>query len=451
MNFVKIIFKSAGLCAVVIFAFARLSVAQTKNQRNDPKAGLNSSGQDVSFETAPIHKTAFFKADEKIVYDVKVTNPGQAESGKLSYVISTNNEKELNRGAIDINLGQNSKSSYTLTMPSQNAGFYKVKIIISVPDYDDTIRKVFGVDPKDIRSASKKPADFDQFWDQAKEELSKVDPEFKVQEWPDLEKQNTDVYFIEAKSLNNLKITGWLTLPKDRRAKEKFPVYLVFPGYGINGLKPIYGATEVAILCWNVRGQGDSREFLHPTRDGYLTTDLDNKGKYIYRGVLMDCIRAVDFIFTRPELDASKIICAGSSAGGYLSIATSSLDSRIKLCAATNPVFCDFRSLVGSKDWPMTDIERYTKSKYMKMDRILNTLDYYDLKNFSAGLKCKSLLAISLLDNLAPPYNEYTMINNISPKAKYKLFIYPDLGHEVPMPLFNTLTQWMADEFSLYY
>lgn len=449
MNFFKIILSSICLCTVTCL-WCALCFSQPVNKGHEKNSDLNSGGGDVSFESAPIYKSAIFNTDENIVYSVKVNNPGAGQSGKLSYIISTNNEKELNRGSIDVNLGQNSTDNYTLTMPSQKAGFYKVKIIINVADYDDTIRRVFGVDPKQIRSTTKKPADFDQFWDDAKEELSKVDPEFKITQRPDLEKDNTDVYFIEAKSLNNIEVTGWLTLPKDRKSKEKFPVYLLVPGYGINGLKPIFNSTEIAILCWNVRGQGDSRKVVHPTRDGYLTTDIENREKYIYRGVLMDCVRAVDFIFSRPELDSSNIICAGGSAGGYLSIAACSLDKRIKLCAANNPVYCDYRSLVGSKDWPMTDIERYAKSKYIKLDRILNTLDYYDLKNFATELKCKSLFGISLLDNLAPPYNEYAMLNNIS-HAKYKLFVYPDLGHEVPPSLFAYLSKWMTEEFGLYY
>ncbi|RYD91439.1 MAG: hypothetical protein EOP54_22420, partial [Sphingobacteriales bacterium] len=80
--------------------------------------------------------------------------------------------------------------------------------------------------------------------------------------------------------------------------------------------------------------------------------------------------------------------------------------------------------------------------------RLLDNMDYFDLKNFSPNLECKSLIGISLLDNLAPPYNQYTMLNTI--KGEYKLFVYPNLTHEVPPSLFTYLSSWMMDEFGMF-
>jgi cephalosporin-C deacetylase-like acetyl esterase len=427
-----------------------VGVAQSLNPQEQKQNTIDSLPEtSVSFESAPENKNAIFRSNEKIVYNVKVNNPGEPESGKLSYIISTTSEKELNRGAIDINLRQHATENYTLTMPAQNTGFYKVKIIINVADYDDTIRRVFGVNPKEIRSATKRPDDFERFWDDTKKELSKVAPDFKITRKPELEKDNTIVYLVEARSLNNIKIRGWLSIPKNRKPKEKLPVWILFPGYGGAGLKPFYGSPDIAALCWNVRGEGNSRDVVHPAREEYVTMDIENKNRYIYRGVLMDCIRAVDFVVSRPDLDAANIMCEGSSAGGYLSLATASLDKRVKLCSSNNPVYCDFRSLQGSNSFPMSDIESYARGKYIRLDRIFNTLDYFDLKNFAPDLKCKTVIGISFLDNLAPPYNEYVMINNIKPRY-YKLFVYPLLGHEVPPSLGGYLSRWMMDEFDLY-
>nr|WP_262918367.1 acetylxylan esterase [Mucilaginibacter straminoryzae] len=333
-------------------------------------------------------------------------------------------------------------------MPAQEAGFYKLNLTINVTDYDDTIRRVFGVSPKKIRSTTEKPADFDVFWRDARDSLARVPMEAKVTLMPNMEKGNTSCYLVEMKSYDNLLVRGWLTIAKNRKPGDKFPVWLVVPGYGGTGVKPIYGSTELAVFAFNCRGQGNSKDKINPTKEGYLTTGIESRYKYIYRGAIMDCIRAVDFIFSRPELDSKNIIISGGSMGGYLAIATASLDKRIKLCSANNPVFCSYRDLVGNKDWPMSDFMKYSKARRLPLEKILKTLDYYDLKYFSPNLTCPSLIGISLLDNLAPPYNEYVMLNNI--KAKYKLFVYPNLGHEVPPPLFTYLSNWMMDEFGMF-
>jgi cephalosporin-C deacetylase len=193
---------------------------------------------------------------------------------------------------------------------------------------------------------------------------------------------------------------------------------------------------------------GNSRDKISPTEDAYVTVGIESRYKYIYRGVIMDCIRGIDYICSRKDMDADNILCSGASMGGYLSIAVSSLDKRIKLCSANNPVFCDYRSLAGSKEWPMKSIVKYTSQRHIAMDKVLNNLDYYDLKNFAPNLQCKALIGIGLLDNLAPAYNEYVMLGNL--KNKYKLFVYPNLAHEVPPEIYAYLSNWMMDEFALF-
>jgi cephalosporin-C deacetylase-like acetyl esterase len=96
----------------------------------------------------------------------------------------------------------------------------------------------------------------------------------------------------------------------------------------------------------------------------------------------------------------------------------------------------------------MKSFVKYTGQRHIAMDRVLNNLDYYDLKNFAPNLQCKTLIGIGLLDNLAPAYNEYVMLGNL--KNKYKLFVYPNLAHEVPPEIYAYLSNWMMDEFALF-
>jgi cephalosporin-C deacetylase-like acetyl esterase len=428
--------------------YEKLMAETPINQESPGESKKLSNVDQVDIEEQPVAKDAIFKANNKVGYNIDVRNTyDTVQEGTISYMISTTDGKVLNQEATAIRLGPKSSKKIHFEMPAQGSGFYNVNFMINVTDYDDTIRRVFGVSPEQIKSDTKKPADFDEFWENSKKELAKIEPNFRMIEQPDMEKQNTDVFLVEMQSLDNLTVRGYLTIRKDRRPNEKFPVWILIPGYGQVGVKPIYGSSEVAVLSLNVRGEGNSRDVIAPTRTGYLTTDIEDKNKYIYRGAIMDCIRGIDFVCSRPELDSKSIICAGGSMGAYLSIVAASLDKRVKLCSANNPVYADFRSL--SYDvWPMRDIKQYAEDNSLELNSILDNLDYYDLKNFAPKLKCKTLLGISLLDNSAPPYNEYVMINSIP--NKNKMFIYPNLGHEVPPSLFTYLSLWMMDNFGLF-
>lgn len=404
---------------------------------------------DISFDAIPDKKDALFNEHEKINYKVSLkNNTTEEQSGTVGYTLMDLHDKILNQQAVQIKMDKGSSKNINLAMPGQKAGFYKVNISVNVTDYDDTIRRIFGVDPKKINSDTPKPGDFDAFWQNSRDSLALVPMNAKMTLDPTLGRKGLDCYLVEMKSYDNITVRGWLTIKHDRKPSDKFPVWLVVPGYGGVGVKPIFGNAEIAVFSFNVRGQGNSKDKINPSKEGYLTTNIENRYKYVYRGAIMDCIRAVDFIFSRSELDSKNIIISGGSMGGYLAIATASMDKRIKLCSANNPVFCDYRSLVGSKDWPMSDFMKYSRARRVPLTRILNTLDYYDLKNFSPNLNCPSLIGISLMDNLAPPYNEYVMLNQI--KSKYKLFVYPNLGHEVPPPLFEYLSNWMIDQFGLF-
>src|ERR1700743_1011337 len=110
----------------------------------------------------------------------------------------------------------------------------------------------------------------------------------------------------------------------------------------------------------DVRGQGLNREEMNIRREDYITHDLENKNKYYLRGVIMDCVRYVDFACTRPEIDKSRIAVSGGSMGGYTSITTAAIDHRVALCAPQNPFMSDVYNMDnGASVWPLAHMKLY--------------------------------------------------------------------------------------------
>lgn len=383
-------------------------------------------------------------------YTFEIKNPTDADqTGKVSYQVITPRGEKIKEETVKVTIGKNSSESYNFDIPSLKTGFYKINFTVNVTDYDDTVRRAFGIRPDEIRSAYPKPADFDQFWQNAKDELAKVKPEFKIKEYSDSTKDNRRVFGFEMKSLDNLTIRGWLTIPKTTNKNKKFAVLLGLPGYQV-GLPPMFGSDEdLAIITLNVRGQGNSNDVIHRPRDEFIFYKLDDKNKYVMRGVIMDCVRAVDFICSRPDLRHDNIEVSGGSMGGFLAIATASLDKRVALCSAQNPILTDIHSLVGVVDWPIIDIKKYVRSQPdLTLDKVLNNLEYFDTKNFATNLTCPTLLGIGLLDPLAPPAAEYAAYNNIP--GKKHIIIFRDLGHEVAPKYKVYEGRWMRDTFGLF-
>src|SRR5262249_59883798 len=115
------------------------------------------------------------------------------------------------------------------------------------------------------------------------------------------------------------------------------------PGYG--GILPLplhlvqYG---YATLSLYPRSQGESLqewEIEHGTRLVYHVTDRE---RYYYRGAYMDCVRGIDFLHSRAEIDTSRIGVWGFSQGGGVTLATAALDHRVSAPVAGGPRLCHF-------------------------------------------------------------------------------------------------------------
>jgi cephalosporin-C deacetylase len=389
-----------------------------------------------------------FSSTASFTFSVKNTMDND-EKGTVSYLLTTEKGEKITTKSLNVKISKNSSENYDFHIPDLKAGFYKINFMINVSDYDDTTRRAFGIRPQELQSAYARPADFDQFWQKAKDELTKVKPDFKVTPLPKMNTGNRDVYEIQMRSLDNYLIKGYMTIPKTKNKNRKFSVLLGLPGYQVD-LDPMVGSDDdLAIITLNTRGQGTSRGPINTRRDEFIFYHIENKEKYVMRGVIMDCVRCIDFIYSQPNLRHDNILATGGSMGGYLALATAGLDKRVNLCSSQNPILCDIRGLVDEVDWPMTSIKKYVATQPgLTMDKVLNNLDYFDGKNFASNITCPTIMGIGLLDPFAPPTNEYATYNNI--RGRKRIMVFKDLAHEISGKYKELEGRWMRDAFALF-
>ncbi len=404
---------------------------------------------EISAVITPHNSDGIFNSTASYTFEVK-NGSGTPQTGKVSYLVTTEAGKKVKTDSVHVKIGAKSSESYNFDIPVAKPGFYKVNFMVNVSDYDDTTRKAFGIKPEEIRSQYAKPADFEAFWQNTRKELDNVPPEFKMTELVDSNKKNHKVFLIEMKSLGGLTVRGYLTEPVVKSKNKKFVVLLGLPGYQV-ALGPMMGSDpEIAMFTLNIRGSGNSKDAIDVRRDSYILLNIEDKNKYVMRGAIMDCIRAVDFIYSRPELRHENIIVAGGSLGGYLTVALASLDKRINFCSAANPILSDVRNLEHEVDWPIDDIHKYVNTRPgLTMDKVYSSLDYFDAKNFATDLKCPTLVGLGMVDHIAPPNHVYVLYNNITQAQKH-MIIFRDLGHEIGKKYNIYEGRWMRDQFALF-
>lgn len=353
--------------------------------------------------------------------------------GKVNCQFTTLHQQLLSIETKPLEVNPKDIQALVFSYQPEKAGFYKVKVEVEMmgkPTQSFSLTMGYAVDKMQaIRTL--KP-DFEDFWQNTIEELSKVAPQFKLTHKPTLSTAKYDMYILEMKSLDNTTVRGMYRTPKNRK---NVPAILQIPSLGggfVNPMsledQPLYGVPlDFAVLSLNIRGHGNSRDQVNIGKNmfSYITHNLHDKHKYVYRGAVADVIRALDFLSQRQEIDKERIAIEGASQGGGLSLIVAALDSRVKLCAADVPFLCDMEGLTTQTDWVKNEIEKSTKKyKGFSFAQALYNLSYFDTKNFAPLIKIPVLMSTGLQDKTCPPATNFATFNKI--KSSFKQYcVYP--------------------------
>ena len=102
------------------------------------------------------------------------------------------------------------------------------------------------------------------------------------------------------------------------------------------------------VLALDPMGQGERSEYFDPETKKPLVGLTVSQHHYVGRPAFLvdwslsglrtwDCIRAVDYLVSRPEVDRDKLAAVGNSGGGQMALLITAADERIKVCAAAHP------------------------------------------------------------------------------------------------------------------
>ncbi|MEZ5072193.1 MAG: acetylxylan esterase [Bacteroidales bacterium] len=326
-------------------------------------------------------------------------------------------------------------------------GFYAVHAVLDDGSDSTAADIAFGVRPGKISSPADRPDDFMAYWDRARKELAGIDPQYRLIRQDELCTAEREVYLLEMRSLGNVRIRGWYARPV---ADGPHPAVLHLQGYS-STMTPgaLYGENDMVALGLNIRGHGNSRDHVDPGFPGYLLEHLEDPELYIYRGAYMDCLRALDFLFSRSEVDTARVAVAGASQGGALSIATAALaPERVALCLPAVPFLSDFPDYFRVADWPANEFRSYleTHPDVSRVD-LFRTLGYVDIKNLAPWVKAPVFLGVGLKDATCPPHINFAAYNLLS--GRRQVTVYPEAGHALPSDFQERGIAWMRSQFGL--
>lgn len=345
---------------------------------------------------------------------------------QVEWSILTDNWKPLLHVELPLkNIEGNEYVSYCPLYKFENPGFYHIVSNTTFSDGSNyKITKNIGVNPEEIVGTTNAQSDFSQFWKTAIDNLEKIPLKIKKIPQPDSSNRKTNLYKIELQSTDGITVRGWLEVPKK---KGIYPALLRVPGY-MGNMLPIDRYDDLVVFSFNPRNHGES-DNTGVVDYKMWTWGLEDKDTYFYKGLYLDCIRAVDFLMTLEEVDKFRIAIWGASQGGGLSFATAALDKRISLCIADIPFMSNWPGYFEVTHWDEID-KWFSKHPDQNWDSMLKTLSYFDTKNMANRITCPVIMGIGLQDDVCPPATSFTTYNLIKSNKQYT--IYKNSGHGLP-------------------
>ncbi len=350
--------------------------------------------------------------------------------GKIKLLVVNDFHQSLVQNEYDVNKGEGTihfDFENIITQP----GFYECIVIMNDGGFSSDVQWI-TLSPEKIVCSNNTVPRFKAYWTETLAELKKISPEFKLIKKDSLSNERRTGYVIEMKSLGGLTIRGYYFVPN---TSGKHAAVLHVPGYGY-GYRDLTGFLEnqenVIELALCVRGHGISTDVFNPGFGipGIWGYKLCDENETAYRGIYMDCVRAVEFLLSRPEVDTDRIGVMGGSQGGGLTLATAALcRDNIKACSFFDPFPCDVRDHLKIRTMCNKEFKNFLKfyNNECTLEDALNVQDLLDAKGFAEWIKCPVFFVTSLFDDDVPPHIGFSVYNKISAPKSFK--IYPGLGH----------------------
>ena len=232
-----------------------------------------------------------------------------------------------------------------------------------------------------------KPQDFDQYWNKVEDELASIQPAAERTELHLRSAPEAKVYGLKLTSLDHYRIFAYFCVPS---GKGPFPVIYRLPNYGsVVHIPPFEERCKYISVALCHRGQRLSDQPFAAKYPGLLTSGIDSKLNYIYRSIVADCLRVMDYLVSCDDVDSQKI----SLVGGDLALFTAALrDSASVLFYTPSLFYKALHKAKATQNYPLEEFNDYLRSFPQSINQISQTLAYFEPMNFASRVKSEVML-----------------------------------------------------------
>ncbi|MGA0567942.1 acetylxylan esterase [Rathayibacter sp. KR2-224] len=288
-------------------------------------------------------------------------------------------------------------------------------------------------------SDQREPDDFDAFWTETLDDARSF-PLDVVLTPVETALTTIDLFDVMFNGFHGQRIKAWLRVPA--AASGPLPAIVQYQGYGggrghaLENL--LWASAGYAHLMMDTRGQGSTwglgdtadPDGSGPAYPGVMTRGIESPHTYYYRRLFTDAVRAVEAARSLDVVDADRVVVAGGSQGGGITLAVAGLVPDLAAAFPRVPFLCDFpRASVITDDFPYKEIGKYLAVHRDRVGTVHSVLSYFDGVNFAKRATAPAWFSTALMDAVCPPSTVFGAFNAYAGASK-EIVVWPYNGHE---------------------
>ena len=344
------------------------------------------------------------------------------QSGQINYTLKYDNfAAPIQTGTLSISSGQTLTVNHTATEPGI--------VVCTVDMFGNNAATAAAFSPYDIEVFEDEPSDFDAFWNTQKNILAGVPMNPQVT-WHSNTQYST-TYRVNLGNIANRRVYGYVSIPN---GQGPFPAIITFPAFGdvANTASPEEFLSENAnVISMSVSIHNVEPDQVDP--NAYEPDVYNDRDGLYYKFAIMGGVRAVDYIFSRPDFDGQNLGVTGVSQGAGLSTIIAGLDDRVNFLIHSNPVLAQNTGLKYGKATGFPNYIQRSRNEVGTAAHEAQTIDavkYYDAIYFARRFNGPSLTIISYEDVVTPAATSFGIFNEL--KGPKILTHALNLGHAHP-------------------
>jgi cephalosporin-C deacetylase len=283
-----------------------------------------------------------------------------------------------------------------------------------------------------------KPDDFNEYWRKVDDELALYSSNPELRHSVRRSTLFAKSYDLRLTSSGPYRIFGFYSVPD---GPGPFPALLQTPRYGSVNNPPHYeDRRRYVVLTIMHRGQRLADEPFQAAYPGLLTDGIERPSSYIYRDIVADCLRAAEWLATRPEVDTRRM----SVVGDDLALITAARRQVFAVLQITSLMFYQLMEARKRTDaYPIEEINDFLRIFPAQEEAVTETLSYFDPTHHAGGVTARTQFAIGDPGTLGGPEWMQPLTAAIGCHAEHYM-----LTHEGGTDR-DAMDAWMSGEFGV--